>query len=129
MDPYKLVARQALAKLNKAIREARAEYKATMREIRKLQVRITSEGRKRKPGSRALAVRGELPFHKLTIAEAITVLLQDSQLSITELTVEIQARGIRSDDDPRRVAHAVRAALLYHRDRFKRDRKGRWGVV
>jgi hypothetical protein len=56
------------------------------------------------------------------------ILLEGKPMTLVELTIEVQRRGCRSQDDPRAVAHALRSGLRYHRG-FKRDGEGRWAVV
>ena len=49
--------------------------------------------------------------------------------SLVELTIEVQRRGCRSQDNPRAVANAVYGGLTYYRKQLKRDENGRWAVA
>ena len=49
-------------------------------------------------------------------------------MSLAELTIEVQQRGCRSLDDPRKVAETIRNAL-YRDDLFRKDDNGRWSLV
>jgi hypothetical protein len=51
---------------------------------------------------------------------AQAILTERGPLTVLEITVEAQARGYRPDEKPRRVTHAIRATLLYHKTRFVR---------
>ena len=119
---------QAKAKRNRAMRAVRDEYNRDLREITKLANKLVGCPRKRPHSTRAVRARGDVPFCELYISEAISVVLRDSAMTLTELTLEIQQRGCRQHDDPRKVMHAVRGSLLYHRERYKRDKAGRWSA-
>ena len=60
------------------------------------------------------------------IQAAEVVLREGEPLRLTELTLEVMARGCRAGDDPRAVAHAIRSAMRYHKCSFMRDKAGRW---
>ena len=66
---------------------------------------------------------------KTMIAAVTEVLSEGRPMSLPELTIELQRRGVRSRDDSRAVAKSVRASLGYRYKWFKRDSKGRWSVV
>ena len=57
------------------------------------------------------------------------VLLEGKAMTLVELTLEVQRRGCRSQDDPRLVAKAIRNGLNHYRREFKRDGNGRWAVL
>lgn len=111
------------------MRAVRDEYRRDLIAITKLTNKLVGRTRKRPHSNRAIRASGKTPFSELYISEAVSVVLRDSAMTLTELTLEVQRRGCRKDDDPRRVAHAIRAAMLYHRQRFKRDKAGRWSTV
>jgi hypothetical protein len=128
-DAYALLRLQARAKRDRAIRAARSEYTATLAEIAKLAKTIRQ---KRSTPSETRMVRSgdNKPFTDMTAIEAaFTVLLEGEPLRLTELTLEVQARGCRAGDDPRAVAHAIRSAMRYHKCRFVRDKAGRWELA
>lgn len=56
------------------------------------------------------------------------ILSEGKPLTIAELTVEVQRRGCRPLDDPRVVAHTIRA-LLYRPGQFRKDGQGQWSVA
>jgi hypothetical protein len=123
MDAIDLLRAQALTKRNAAIQAARREYHAAVKEINalasKLNLKPTGRPRKKLPA-------GD-PTLKAT-AVAREILREGKPMSIVELTIEVQRRGCRALDDPRAVAHAVRAGLSHSRG-FKRGRDGRWAVM
>jgi hypothetical protein len=63
------------------------------------------------------------------VMAAESILKEGTPLTLVELTLEVQARGCRTGDNPRAVAHAIRGAFYYHRNRFQRDAKLRWSLV
>lgn len=127
-DAYALLRLQARAKRDRAIRAARNEYTATLAEITKL-AKVIRQKRPTPPETRLVRSGGNKPFSEMTAIEAAeTVLLEGEPLRLTELTLEVQARGCRSGDDPRAVAHAIRSAMRYHKCRFVRDKAGRWSL-
>jgi hypothetical protein len=129
MDAYAMLRLQARAKRDRAIRAARADYAHALTEITKLSKAIRQ---KRPAAIEARSVRSgdDKPFSDMSAIEAAErVLLEGEPLRLTELTLEVQARGCRAGDDPRAVAHAIRSAFRYHHNRFRRDKAGRWGVV
>ena len=129
MNLYAELREQAKAKRDRAIRAVRDEYQRDLMEITKLANKLVGRPRKRPHSTRAVRARGDVPFCELYISEAISVVLRDSAMTLTELTLEIQRRSCRQHDDPRKVMHAVRGSLLYHRVRYRRVKAGRWGVV
>jgi hypothetical protein len=128
-DAYALLRLQARAKRDKLIRAARNEYTATVAEIAKLAKAIRQK-RPSPPETRLVRSGDDKPFSDMTAIEAAeAVLLEGEPLRLTELTLEVQARGCRAGDDPRAVAHAIRSAMRYHKCRFVRDKAGRWSVA
>jgi hypothetical protein len=123
MDGIDLLKQQALLKRNAAILAAKREYHAALKEIaalkRKLSIRPPGRPRKRLPA-------GDPNLKATTVARE--VLLEGKPMTIVELTLEVQRRGCRSLDDPRAVAHAIRAGLQHYRRQFRKDENGRWSV-
>src|SRR5437762_1085724 len=126
MSIYDELRAEAKAKRNQAMRAVRDEYNRDLKEISKLAGKLVGRPRKRPHSTRAIRARGDVPFSELYIAEAVAVVLRDSAITLTELTLEIQRRGCREHDDPRKVAHAIRAAMLFPRANYKRYKAGRW---
>jgi hypothetical protein len=124
MDGIDLLKREALAKRNAAILQAKRDYQAALREIaalrRKLRIRLPGRPRKRLPA-------GDPNLKATTVAREI--LLEGKPMTMVELTLEVQRRGCRPLDRPREVAHAIRSGLQHYRREFKRDEAGRWSVV
>ena len=89
MDVYTTLCEQARDKRDKAIRAARDDYKRTLAELTKLSHTIVERGIKRPPGERNIRRAGGRPFNELTVSEAVEVVLRDSQMMLTELTLEI----------------------------------------
>ncbi len=123
MDGIDLLRQQALLRRNAAIQAAKREYHAALKEInalnRKLLIKPT--GRPPKLSNDRSGLRAT------TVASAI--LREGKPMTLVELTLEVQRRGCRSQDDPRAVAHAIDCGIRYYRREFKRDEMGRWVVV
>jgi hypothetical protein len=120
---------EARARREKAIRAARAEYAAVNAEISRLS-RIVQKCTPAAPEARRVLGKIGKPFSEMTAIQAAEAVLREGEpLRLTELTVEVMARGCRVGDDPRKVAHAIRSAMKYHKCRFVRDKAGRWGVA
>ena len=132
MDAYAHLRVLARQKRDRAIQAARAECHQTLLAINALSARVTQ---KRLP--RATAIRlvrslrtDDLQFSELTtIAAAERVLMERGPLRIAEIVVEVQERGHRAGDDPRRLVPAIRAAFRYHSEKFRKGKDGRWGVT
>jgi len=123
MDAFATLKLQAREKRDKAIAAAQSEYVGTLCEISRLSRRL-HRGRSR---PRNYGVRDGQSYDTMTVIRAAElVLLEGTPLTIAELTVEIQARGCRTQDNPRTVARAIRSSLAYHRGRFVKDKAGRW---
>jgi hypothetical protein len=132
MDPFAQLRAKARQKRDAAIQAARAEYNRTVRDIklvcRAVDVRITQ--RTRPVALRKLHRSDGKPFHKLSIVGAAErVLSEGKPLTMTELVVELKARGYPVGDSPRRITRALREAFRYHNTRFKRGPNGRWGLA
>lgn len=128
-DAYALLRLQARAKRDRLIRAARNEYAATVVEIGKL-AKAICQRRPTPPETRLVRSGDGKPFSDMTAIEAAeAVLLEGEPLRLTELTLEVQARGCRAGDDPHAVAHAIRSAMRYHKCRFVRDKAGRWAIA
>jgi hypothetical protein len=128
MNVYGELREHARLKWKRAKIAAREEYKRDLLEINKLAKALVGHPRKRPHSTRAIRASGIVQFSELYISEAVAVVLRDSAMTLTELTLEIQRRGCRENDDPRKVAHAIRAVMLYHRAKYKRDKSGRWSA-
>ena len=124
MNVYSELREHARLKWKRARIAAREEYKRDLAEINKLAKSLVGRPRKRPHSTRAIRAAGQVQFSELYISEAVAVILRDSPMTLTELTLEVQRRGCRENDDPRKVAHAIRATMLYHRAQYKRDKSG-----
>jgi hypothetical protein len=116
----------------KPVRSVTAPFGRPVKSIKSL-AKLSKSIRQKRPAphdARAVRSSGDKPYCDMTAIEAAErVLLEGTPLRLTELTVEVQARGCRMGDDPRAVAHAIRSAMRYHKVRFSRDKCGRWSVV
>jgi hypothetical protein len=130
MTPYHELRRLAREKRDKAFQTAREEYAATMSSIAALSRSLSGQNHLVTPID-SRTIRGvDKPFSQLSLtAAAERVLRETGPLRIAELTLEVQQRGCRHDQDPRKVVHAIRSALTYHRGRFSKDEQGRWTVA
>ena len=93
MDGIDLLKQQALAKRNAAIMAARREYATAIKE--------NGAGGKfgiRRPGRPRKVVPGNPTLKATTVARA--VLSEGKPMGIVELTLEVQRRGCRMQDDP-----------------------------
>jgi len=124
----------ARAKKQNAIRKAQREYRATVQELRALRRRLKLENRgkhtRQKLYDRVID-GGDDSLYGWSVADAAAFVLREAgrPMTVTEVVLEIQRRGCRSRDESRAVARAVRGSFQYHSERFKKDWKGRWGVV
>jgi hypothetical protein len=121
MDAIATLRQQALAKRNARILAAKREYHAALMAIKALarKLDVNQPGRPSKSADNSGLRAG-------TVAREI--LSEGKALTIAELTVEVQRRGCRPLDDPRVVAHSIRG-LLYRPGVYRKDERGRWGVL
>jgi hypothetical protein len=132
MDAIALLKTQARAKRDKTIVDARREYRIAVQEIRALErrLRLGRRHQRRQAVYDSQIAKGDDSCHGLsTIAAAELILREGKALTLIELTIEVQRRGCRSRDDSRAVHNALRGSFSYHRNRFRRDRNGRWSIV
>jgi hypothetical protein len=123
MDGIDLLRRQALLKRNAAILAAKREYHATLKEIVALGRKI---GVKQRGRPRKIVASDYSGLRATTVAREI--LRERKPMTLVELTLEVQRRGCRSQDDPRAVGHAIDSGLRHYRREFKRDGERRWAV-
>ncbi|NOZ41482.1 MAG: hypothetical protein GXP24_14835 [Planctomycetes bacterium] len=124
MTPIEQLRKAAEKRRDALIKQARGEYRKTVRELRAMSERLD----KPVPKKPRLEPTGD--FSTMTVREAAETVLRkaDKPMLLTELTIEIMRRGCRADECPRLVSNAVRITLLYHakQGRFSRDGEGRW---
>jgi hypothetical protein len=130
MDTYEELRRKAAEKRDVAIKRARAEYRETIGRIAAV-ARAVAPPRTAPPQEkRAVAPpKGKAYLYLTPIQAAEIVLREGKALTLAELTVEIQSRGCRANDNPRRVANTLRGCLIYHRARFTLGDDGRWAIL
>ena len=131
-DTIELLKRQALEWRNVAISAAKREYYSAMKAIRDLERKVRDERRGRRMESvydQPLGPVRNTLGRKTMRAAVAEVLGEGKPMSLPELTIELQRRGVKSRDDPRIVAKSVRIALGCRGKRFRKDEKGRWSVV
>jgi len=131
MNAYQLLYAKAREKHTAAIDKANEEYHRGLVEIDRL---LASMGVSRPPRPRYTAPHsavadGDSLAGMTTYKAAEHVLRENQPLTMVELTIEVQRRGCRTDDDPRKVAHCIRGSFFYHRGEFRRDGEGRWWVL
>jgi hypothetical protein len=129
MDALDLLRIQAIEKRDKAIHAARVEYRVAIQEINTLRRKLKLGAMGRPRLAKHVRKLGDIndSFHGMTAAAAaLAILAEGNPMSLAELTLEVQRRGCRTDDDPHAVAHTLRGSLFYHRGKVKRDRDGRW---
>jgi hypothetical protein len=125
-NAFTILRRQAREKRDAAIARAKAEYRHSIIEIDRM-ARVMGAPRRRR--GRYMPGDGLSYPTMSTIRAAEMVLLEGKPLTLAELTLEVQHRGCRAGDDPRRVANAIRGAFSYQHEKFSRDKAGRWSVV
>jgi hypothetical protein len=126
MDPLKLLRDKARQNRDKAIYNARADYRETMRQLSTLcrQLAAGEYTRLGNPTPTDFSLKG------MPVVRAAAIILLDKQpLTLAEIVVEMQKRGCRSLDDPVRVNKTLRSSFRYHRGKFVKDAGGRWSVV
>ena len=132
MDALELLRIQAAEKRDKAIHAARVEYRIATQEINTLKRKLKLGARGRPRLAKHVRKLGNIndSYHGMTAAAAaLAILAEGTPLSLAELTLEVQRRGCRTDDDPHAVAHTLRGSLFYHRSKVRRDRAGKWSRV
>jgi hypothetical protein len=131
MDIYQTLKSHARQRRDREIEAARQRYNDALNTICKLQ--YGNGHRSLDPQFYNRGVRyfaDDVPLAKLTlIAAAERVLREGKPLRIAELVIELQDRGFRADENPRRLGVSIRSSLTYHRARFVKDRLHRWSVV
>jgi hypothetical protein len=131
MNAYDTLRQHARDERDRAIAAARDHYADTLDQIGRLQARngkrfdsstyVDTEIRRDDAGA---------PFSELTLTEAAERILRDNEpMRLTQLILEIQQRGCRRGDNPRRIASSLRSAFRYHKNRFILDRQHRWRLV
>lgn len=132
MNPIEALYADARAKRDRAIQKARAEYHLAIQDIRAIANKLRYEGT-RKPKYRAFRRPVRATSHscrELTVIAAVELILREGQpMTLIELTLEVQRRGCRTNDDPHAVHSAISSSLRYHRDKFVHDADKRWSVV
>jgi hypothetical protein len=120
-----LLKREALLRRNAAILKAKRDYYHELKVIKQIgrNVGLCMPGRPRK----VVVTTEDASLKAATVAKQI--LMEGKRLTLRELTLEVQRRGCRPEDDYRVVAHAVNSGLRNYRRYLKRDEKGRWSVV
>ncbi len=129
MDIYESLRRQAKQNRDRTIAAAHQRYRQAIQNINGLHKLL---GRSFTGGYAKDIVRSPegTPFGKLTALEAAErVLVECGPMKIDQLTLEVQRRGCRRNDDPRKVHGAIKSAFHYHKDRFVRDEALRWAVI
>lgn len=130
MNPIEQLREDARAKRDKALHEARAEYRATIRQLKILQRLMREPGDEKPRYVIARQTPADTSFCTLTAVKAAeTVLRELGPLSLVDIVLTIQSRGCRYADAPRAVMNAVRTGFRYHHDKFTQDAEGRWGIL
>jgi hypothetical protein len=126
MDPLKLLRDKARQTRDRAIYNARAEYRETMRQLSTL-CRQLSAGEYTRLGNQ---MPTDFSLNGMPVVRAAAIILLEKQpLTLAEIVVEMQKRGCRSLDDPIRVSKTLRSSFRYQRGKFVHDAGGRWSVV
>jgi len=121
MTPIDKLKAAALARRDKIIGDARAEYRETMRQLRTIDRRLKRPARPR----RLLRTEGQLT----AVAAAEIVLRERGPLTLVEIAMAVQAMGVRAGDDPQVLLNNLRASFRYHEGRFVRGKDGRWNSI
>lgn len=132
MNPIEVLYADARAKRDSAIQKARAEYALDVRDIRAIARKLRSHGSKkpRYPAFRNPVRARNHSCRELTVIGAAELILREGEpMTLVELTIEVQRRGCRTNDDPHAVLSAINSSFRYHRDRFRKDGKGLWSLV
>ena len=132
MNPIEVLYADARAKRDRAIQQARAEYHLNIQDIRAISRKLRCHGTK-KPKYNAFRKPVRALNHscrELTVIAAAELVLREGKpMTLVELTLEVQRRGCRTNDDPHAVLSAINSSFQYHRDRFKRDADARWSLI
>ncbi|HMO83655.1 MAG TPA: HTH domain-containing protein [Lacipirellulaceae bacterium] len=130
MDHFTELRQRAREKRDATIRRARLDYLETIRRLRAAMRALNSSRTISPPERRKIKSPAGTPYCDLTTIQAAVLVLQEGKpMTTTELTIEIQGRGCRSDEPSRQVAKALLASLRYHRRRFSRGEDGRWHLA
>lgn len=130
MNAIEKLKAEARGKRDQAIRLAKLDYQLTMKSIREAEKLLKKRPRRslRRCFKPPTPDNGELAGYT-AIAAAEVVLAELGPLSLYEIAAEIQGRGCRAEDDPRRLVENLRASFRYHGERFGRGEDGRWCLV
>jgi hypothetical protein len=129
MDIYEQLRRMAKKNYNEAIESANERYRLAINNINMLHG-LMDIGTKNLPAKRFRRSPPGTPFAKLkTLEAAEAVLIECGPLTMAALTIQVQQRGHRSSDDPRKVLGAIKSAFQFHKDRFVRDAGLHWIVI
>ena len=120
-EAIELLKREALLRRNAAILKAKRDYHNELKVIKQIgrNVGLCMPGRPRR-----VVATEDASLKVSTVAKQI--LLEGHRMTLRELTLEVQRRGCRPQDDYRTVAHAVNSGLRNYRRFFGRDESGRW---
>ena len=133
MNPIEQLRADARAKRDQTIRKARLDYRLAMRDIRAVERKLRHDGtiKPRYTAFRRQPVKcRNHSCRSLTVTAAAELILREGKpLTYVELTLEIQRRGCRTNDDPMAVLCSIKSAFRYHRDKFKRDGESRWSLI
>ncbi len=127
-----MLLQQARTKRDKAIQAAKRQYRIESQELRgmKRRLKLVGRGRPRQLAYDRQIAGGNNSCLGMTVTAAVHLILSEGKpLTLVELTIEVQRRGVRVHDDSRFVAKTVHGALCNYRERYKRDDKGRWAVA
>lgn len=129
MNTLEKLVEEARQRRDKAIANAHKRYKKRLEVINRKSrpVNLVSPKRRKRFPQRRLGPDGD--YSKMYAIEAGEHVLRElGPMTLVELTIEVQRRGCRPGDAPRKLEHNLRVGLIYHSERFSRDREGRWGL-
>jgi hypothetical protein len=127
VDTYQLLRGKARDRRDNIIKQARADYWRTIQQIEQL-VRTLGEERKQASLRPPVAPCDESLAGMTAIDAADTVLREGRALTVLELAVELQQRGL-TPADPRKLVRTLQAGLRYRAGRYRQDADKRWSVV
>ncbi len=122
MDAIEKLRFEAREKRDRAIKQAKAEYSDALKAIRSVKRKLRGtqpQTRVRRPESSEFSAMS-------AVAAAEVVLRERGPLTLVEIAAEVQARGCRAADEPRKLINNLRASLKYHATRFELGKDGRW---